>query len=71
MGSKFFLKSKGVIGVIIAAIPLISSWTGIAAGVLSGSVDDVVQIAGLVLALWGRLTARERLTALPTFAPER
>lgn len=66
MDSKFFLASKTIWGLIIAALPTLAPLVGLSltaddASMLGSHVDGVIQAAGFLLALWGRVKADKPL----------
>lgn len=64
---KFFLLSKTIIGIIVAALPVLLPQLGISFTAEDGifiteAWDGIVQAAGLVLAAYGRFKAEKKLT---------
>lgn len=67
MSSKVFLKSKTVWGVIIMALPQLLPLFGVDfsaddASALNADMQAIVAAVGGLLALWGRVSAKARLT---------
>ena len=64
---KFVLKSKTILGVVIAALPDVSDALAQVEG--SGLIPDeyapIVRAVGLALAAFGRWTAKKPLTVVP------
>ena len=66
--SKFFLKSKSILGLIVAGVPAVAQIIDAQFGthlVASQLVAQIIQIGGLILAFIGRLTADTKLTLKP------
>lgn len=66
ISSKMFLKSKTVIGVVIAALPTLLPALGVDFSAADGqfvssSVDAIIQGVGSILALYGRFVAKDKL----------
>ena len=81
MNDKFVLKSKTIIGALIAAVPALFLLSGQAApaadklaqaqGALEALVVALVGLAGAVLAIIGRVKAESTLTIRPSGRPSR
>ncbi len=66
MNSKWAVKSKTIIGVIIAALPTILPTLGVSYSVddhtmISESVDKIFVALGSIVAIYGRFVATDRL----------
>ncbi|MAU40962.1 MAG: hypothetical protein CMF31_05000 [Kordiimonas sp.] len=67
---KWFLKSKTVIGAIMAILPTLLPVFGVSfsteeVGLVNGAVDATITAGGALLAVYGRFTAKESVTVLP------
>lgn len=59
---KGWLQSTTIWGVLVFIAPLISQWLGFDFG---ATLDDILQVAGLVGIIVGRFTARKPLSIKP------
>lgn len=62
---KFALKSKTILGVIIAALPTIGPVLGIGLedqALISSGIDAVITLIGAALGAYGRFVAKEPIT---------
>ena len=67
---KWFLQSKTVIGILIPVIIQVLPLVGISlsaddTALINSTVDQLIQLAGLALALYGRFVATDKLTVTP------
>jgi len=67
---KFFLKSKTILGVILAALPTILPIVGVSWGANDGQLvsdgwDAAIQLAGAITAIIGRFKASDKISFLP------
>lgn len=62
--TKNFLLSKTVIGVVISFVGLVMGQFHLDATSLTGSEDIVVQLGGLILALYGRIKAVKKISVV-------
>ena len=67
---KWILQSKTAWGLILMAVPLVVRMTGISWGEgdtasLQNFFDTAVTLAGMALGLWGRFTAKGKVSVLP------
>jgi len=65
--SKWFLKSKTIIGIILAMLPALAVQLGLNfteddSVMISGLVDLIVQIAGSGFAIYGRFVAEDKIS---------
>ena len=70
METKWFLKSKTIIGVVISIIPALLPALGVHftaddASFVSTNVDHIIQGVGAVLAIYGRFVAKGPTTVAP------
>jgi len=70
LGEKFFLKSKTIIGILIAAVMQLAPFIGISFGeddaaVVNNVVDIIITFFGLTLGAVGRFTAKQDLKLTP------
>lgn len=73
--AKFVLKSKTIIGAVLVAVPLVFQLFGAAPpeqATLQQAGDSLVtlieagaQLAGIIMVVWGRLTAKQSLKVTP------
>lgn len=70
--SKFFLKSKTVIGALIAGLPAVLGAFGVTVPELGGLGDTLVtwldasnEIVGMAIAIYGRFQATDAVTLMP------
>ncbi len=66
--SKFILKSKTIWGVLIAAVPTILAQFGYDMGnpeLLNGIVNEIFEVVGAVLAVFGRIVAEGPIAIKP------
>ncbi len=65
MGVKSFLKSRTVWGVVVAALGVAFGWSEATQSLIAGNVVDIIDksltVAGLVLAVYGRVKAETAL----------
>lgn len=67
---KYFLKSKTLLGILIPVLIQIAPMVGITltdsdTQLINQSVDQLLQLASLAFAVWGRFVAKEPLTLTP------
>ena len=65
--SKWFLKSKTIIGIILAALPALAVALGINfteddSVMISGLMDLIVQLVGSGYAIYGRFVAEDKIS---------
>lgn len=59
--AKNFLTSKTVIGLVISFIGIVMGQFGFDSSALTGATDEIVQLAGLAIALYGRFKAVKKI----------
>ncbi len=69
--TKFFLSSKTIIGAILTAIVAFAPLVGLSfsaddAQLVSTQIDAILKAIGILLVVWGRLTATTSLTIKPS-----
>jgi len=69
MDSKSILTSKTIWGLLIAVVAPLLAKHGISIDA-GGFADDLVQVVGLLIALWGRVTARGPLVQPASQGPD-
>lgn len=62
METKFFLQSKTIIGAVLIALAMIAPVFGVDfkaddANVIMANLDTIVQSIGVLMVIWGRVTA--------------
>jgi hypothetical protein len=62
MMDKFFLKSKTIIGIVVSILPALAIQFGLSfsvddAAMINTTVDQLIQAAGALIAVWGRFDA--------------
>ena len=67
---KIFLASKTLWGLVMMALPVLLPMVGVSftlddTTVVGDTVDKVFQAVGMLIALWGRFTAKTALTIKP------
>lgn len=68
MASKFFLKSKSILGGLLTALPILAPAFGIGSDdvhLVNQTVDQVVSLSGLLMVIYGRIKADGRVSFLP------
>lgn len=70
METKFFLQSKTIIGAILIVIstlaPLIGfTFTTADVALVGGNVGNIIDGIGVLLVVWGRISAKTELVATP------
>ncbi len=66
--NKIFLASKTLWGLVVMALPVLLPMVGVSftiddTALVGDTADKVFQAIGMLLALWGRFTAKTALTA--------
>ena len=67
MNNKAFYKSKTIIGAIVSILPIILPAMGLSFGsddqmLVNSAVDAGFQLAGALLAVYGRVKAKDKVT---------
>lgn len=64
--NKFFLKSKTIIGLIVALIPQVAIITGFTltpddSAMITQASDTIIQLIGFSLSVYGRVVAKDKI----------
>lgn len=64
MDTKGLLASKTIQGVLIAAAPLLAKWLDISPEFMTEAMMALVQVVGLIYAVYGRYRAEKKLKGI-------